>query len=246
MFAMPEDEDSYLPIPAGGHEKILFNEQDRPVEWQVSDANGNLLNRLIRTYDENGRVAEIRYTIENFLLSLPAEAQQEFSAQPGAAEELMQGLTQLLGEQRNFTRITFSYDDIGRLIEKHQHIGHSMETTTMITYNDHSDKLEEHQLTTGDPNPPRDTQSGEISSHPPFPRQESHVQYSYKYDNFGNWTEQRTGSPTSPNDATVIRRTLIYSSPQSLEAATTVSEQRGGLPFARRFLQRVGAFLAPR
>ena len=246
MFTMPEDEDSYLPIPTGGHAKILFNEQSQPVEWQVSDANGNLLNRLIRTYDENGRVAEIRYTIENFLLSLPAEAQQEFSAQPGAAEELMQGLTQLLGEQRNFTRITFSYDDTGRLIEKHHHIGHSMETTTVITYNDHSDKLEEHQLATGDLNPPRDTQSGEVSSRPAFPRRESHVQYSYKYDNFGNWTEQRTGSPTSANDETVVRRTLIYYLPQSLEAATALSEQRGGLPFARRFLQRVGAFLTPR
>jgi YD repeat-containing protein len=246
MFSMPEDEDSYLPIPTGGHANILFNGQDQPVEWQVSDANGNLVNRLIRTYDENGRVAEIRYTIENFLLSLPAEAQQEFSAQPGAAEELMQGLTQLLGEQRNFTRITFSYDDTGRLIEKHDHIGHSMETITNITYNDHSDKLEEHQLTTGDLNPPRDTQSGEISSHAPFPRQESHVQYSYKYENFGNWTEQRTGSPTSASDWTVIRRTFIYFSPQSLEAAAALNEQRGGQPFARRFLKRVGAFLAPR
>jgi len=244
-FPMPEGEDPYLPIPASGYAKVLFNEQDRPVEWQVSDANGNLLNRLIRTYDENGRLTEMRYTIENFLLSLPAEAQQEFSAQPGAAEELLQGLTQLLGEQRNFTRMTFGYDDTGRLIEKHHHIGHSMETITKITYNDHSDKLEEHQLTAGNPNPSRDSQSGEVSSHP-FPRQESHVLYSYKYDNFGNWTEQTTGSPASANDGTVIRRTLIYFSPQSLEAATTVSEQRGGQPFARRFLQKVGTFLAPR
>ena len=246
MFAMPEEEDSYLPIPTGGHAKVLFNDQDQPVEWQVSDATGNLLNRLIRTYDENGRVAEIRYTIENFLLSLPAEAQQEFSAQPGAATELMQGLTQLLGEQRNFTRITFSYDDTGRLIEKHHHIGHSMETTTMITYNDHSDKLEERQLTTGDPNPPRSPQPTEVSSRTSPYSRDSRVQYSYKYDNFGNWTEQRTGSPTSANDWTVVRRTLIYFSPQSPEAATALNEQRGGLPFARRFLQRVGAFLAPR
>jgi YD repeat-containing protein len=71
MFPPPEYEDSYLSIPAGGHVTISFNEQDQPVEWRVSDASGNLTNRLIRTYDENGRVAEIRYTIENFLFSLP-------------------------------------------------------------------------------------------------------------------------------------------------------------------------------
>jgi len=180
------------------------------VEWQVSDASGNLTNRLIRTYDENGRVAEIRYTIENPLFSLPAEAQQEFLAEPGAAEQLMQGLTALLGEQCNFMRITFNYDDAGRVIEKHHHTGYSLETTTKITYNDHSDKLEEHEFTTGDLNPPRDTQSGEPSSRAPFPDQESDTLYSYKYDNFGNWTEQRTSSATSANDVRVTRRAIAY------------------------------------
>jgi hypothetical protein len=84
-----------------------------------------------------------------------------------------------------------------------------MEGTTKITYNDHSDKLEECQFTTGDPNPPRDAQSGEPQSAAP-PSQESQVRYSYKYDTFGNWTEQAISSSTSPNDATVTRRTLIY------------------------------------
>jgi YD repeat-containing protein len=209
MFPMPEGEDSYLPIPAGGHVKISFNEQDQPVEWRISDANGNLTNRFIRTYDENGRVAEMRYTIENFVFSLPEEAQQEFLAHPETTEQLMQGLTQLFGEQRNFMRTTFKYDDDGRLIEKHHHTGYSMETSTKITYNDHSDKLEEHEFTTGDPNPPRDTQPGETSS-PASILPESTVSYSYKYDNFGNWTEQAVSSPTSPNNVHVIRRTIIY------------------------------------
>jgi len=246
MFTMPEDEDSYLPIPAGGHAKILFNEQGQPVEWQVSDANGNLVNRLIRNYDENGRLAELRYTIESFQHLLPAEAQQELMADPGAAEEMAAQLTKLLGEQRNLTRITYSYDADGRVVEKHHYTGYSMEGTTKITYNDHSDKLEEHQFTTGGPNPPRPPQPTEVSSRTSPYSRESHVQYSYKYDNFGNWTEQRTGSPTSVSDGAVIRRTLIYFSPQSLEAETALSEQRGGQPFARRFLQRMGAFLAPR
>jgi len=210
MFPLPEYEDSYLPIPTSGHVKISFNEQDQPVEWRISDANGNLTNRLIRTYDENGRVAEIRYTIENFLFSLPAEAQQEFLAEPDAAEQLMQGLTALLGEQHNFTRTTFNYDDAGRLIEKHHHTGYSMETITKIAYNDHFDKLEEHEFTTGDPNPPRDAQSGAASSRPPFPNQESATRYSYKYDDFGNWTEQRISTPSSANDVRVTRRTIVY------------------------------------
>jgi YD repeat-containing protein len=210
IFLMPEDEDSYLPIPTGGHVKLSYNEQDQPVEWQVFDANGNLVNRLIRTYDEHGRLTELRYTIESLQYLLPAEVQQELMAEPGAVEEMLPQLSKLLGEQRNFTRMTYTYDIDGRLIEQHHYVGHSMEETTKIVYNDHSDKLDERQFTTGDPNPPRDPQSGEASQAPPFPPQESQVRYSYKYDTFGNWTEQAVSSSTGPNDATVTRRAIIY------------------------------------
>jgi YD repeat-containing protein len=203
---VPEDEDPYLPIPAGGHAKIFFNEQDQPVEWQVSDANGNLTNRLIRTYNESGRLAEVRYTMENILFTLSAEAQQEFMAQPGAAEELAKQLTEFLGEQRNFTRTTYSYDADGRLTEKHTCIGPSMQSIAKITYNDHSDKSEEHTIMIGEPNPSRDAQSSEISSGAPPTSQKSEARYSYKYDTFGNWTEQRISSATSANDVTVTRR----------------------------------------
>jgi YD repeat-containing protein len=209
MSPMPETEDPYLPIPTGGHVKLSYNEQDQPVEWQVSDANGNLVNRLIRTYDEHGRLTELRYTIESLQYLLPAEVQQELMAEPGAVEEMLPQLTKLLGEQRNFTRMTYTYDIDGRLIEQHHYIGHSMEHTTKIVYNDHSDKLEERQFTTGDPNPPKDS-PGEASQGPPFPPQGSQVRYSYNYDSFGNWTEQAISSSTSLNDATVTRRTIIY------------------------------------
>lgn len=209
IVPMPETEDPYLPMPTSGHVKISYNEQDQPVEWQVSDANGNLVNRLIRTYDANGRLTELRYTIESLQHLLPAEAQQELMAEPGAAEEMAAQLTKLLGEQRNFTRMTYTYDADGRLIEQHHYTGYAMEGTTKVVYNDHSDKLEERQFTTGDPNPPRDSQSGEPQSAAP-PSQESQVRYSYKYDTFGNWTEQAISSSASPNDATVTRRTIIY------------------------------------
>ena len=210
MIPVPEDEDSYLPIPAAGHAKILFNERDQPVEWQVSDANGNLTNRLIRTYDESGRLAEVRYTMENILFTLPREAQQEFMAQPDAAEELAKQLTEFLGEQRNFTRTTYTYDADGRLTEKHTYIGPSMESIAKITYNDQSDKSEEHTILIGGPNPSRDAQPSEASPGAPPSSQQTEARYSYKYDTFGNWTEQRTSSATSPNDVTVIRRTIVY------------------------------------
>jgi YD repeat-containing protein len=209
-FSNPEEEDPYLPIPAGGHATILFNEQDQPVEWLVSDANGNLLNRLIRTYDEHSRLAELRYTMENILLTLPAEAQQQFLAEPGAAEQLAKQFAEFLGEQRNFMKVTYSYDADGRLTEKHTHMGPSMETIAKIAYNDHSDKSEEHTTTINDANPSGGAQSGQASSGAPPSPQKVETRYSYTYDNFGNWTEQRTSSPTCSNDVSVIRRTIVY------------------------------------
>jgi YD repeat-containing protein len=209
-FPMPETEDPHLPVPTGGHVKLSYNEQDQPVEWQITDVNGNLTNRLIRTYDENGRVAELRYTIENILLTLPAEAQQQFTAEPGAAEELANQMNEFLGEQRNFMRSTYSYDSDGRLTEKHTHMGPSMETITKTAYNDHGDKLEEHTTTIGEPNPSKGVKSGEALSAAPPTSQESVTRYFYKYDSFGNWTEQAISSPTSPNDVTVTRRTIVY------------------------------------
>lgn len=209
-FPVPEDEDPYLPIPAGGHAKILFNEQDQTAEWQVSDGKGNLLNRLIRSYDENGRVAEVRYTTENILLSFPAETQQQFLAEPGASEELEKQLIKVLGEKRDFTRTAYKYDADGRLIEKHTYIGPSMETVANITYNDHSEKLEEHTTIISPLDPQQEEQSNEVSPRTPPPAQKTATHYSYRYDTFGNWTEQTISSSTSLDAATLTRRTIVY------------------------------------
>ena len=211
MVPIPETEDPYLPIPTGGYVKISYNDQDQPVEWQVSDTDGNLTNKLIRTYDRSGRLTEVRYTMENILATLPAEAREQFSAEPGAAEELAKQLTQFLGEQRNFARTTYRYDAHGRLTEKHTHIGPSMETIVTTTYNDHNDKLEEHTTMIGEPNPSRNASSSELSSAPdPLLSQKSESRYSDKYDNFGNWTEQSVSLAASPNAVQVIRRAINY------------------------------------
>jgi YD repeat-containing protein len=204
-----EGEDPYLPIPPGGQAKTLFNQNDEPVEWQIIDANGNLLNKLIRTYDENGRLAELRYTMENILLSMPDKAREELLAQAGSAEEVAKQFAAFLGEQRNFMRTTYKYDANGRLIEKHTYLGPSMETITKLTYNDHSDKNEEQTIFTGDPNNPGNEPSRETPSSAPLPSQTSVTRYSYKYDSFGNWTEQ-TITPPSPTPPTVSHRTLTY------------------------------------
>jgi len=64
QYMVPTPETRTFPCPPAITSKWC-NEQEQPVEWRVSDANGNLVNSLIRTYDENGRLTKLRYTIEN-------------------------------------------------------------------------------------------------------------------------------------------------------------------------------------
>ena len=64
-----------------------------------------------------------------------------------------------------------------------------MESIVKITYNDHSDKSEEHTIMIGEPNRLRDAQPSEASPSAPPSSQQTEARYSYKYDTFGNWTE---------------------------------------------------------
>ncbi|MDP9337898.1 MAG: hypothetical protein M3P45_03415 [Acidobacteriota bacterium] len=215
MLPLPEEEEPFLSMPSGGEIKTLFNEIDRPVEWQVSDANGNVTNRLIRSYDDQGRISETSYTVENLALNLPPDLQQQLMAEPGAAEELAKGITKLLGLKREFTRVTYRYDAEGRLVEKRLYVGATFrETITETAYNHHSDKSEErttifgdHILQNGGLDAPTAVASG-------TPSQDSLVRYSYKYDTFGNWTEQTLSVQSGPSEhfvgSTVTCRTISY------------------------------------
>jgi YD repeat-containing protein len=211
MFPLPERADPFLPIPAGGQVKTFFNDTDQPVEWQVVDASGNLLNRLIRSYDAKGRVTEVSYPLENSPMSLPEEDRQQFLAEPGTEEEFAKQLVKLLGAKKEFVRTTYAYDAKGRLAERRCCIGRSMEMVTTTTYNDHSDKLEESSTTFGDPNQPRNEGTGEFpATGPVTTSRQSQMRYSYKYDSYGNWTEQSASPTPSPEQVTVVRRTIKY------------------------------------
>jgi YD repeat-containing protein len=207
-FPAPEGEDPYLPIPLHGQMKTSFNERDQPVEWRVFDGNGTLLSRLIRSYDDNGRVLETSYTIENFISLLPVESRKEFMSQAGVEEQLAKSLDNLLGAKREFIKFSYTYDATGRLAEKRQGMGASMETVTATTYNEHSDKLKEVITQSGDPNISRGSSPGDDPNSMPWQRTEK--SYSYHYDNFGNWTEQTMTQSPSPAEPTTITRVLKY------------------------------------
>ncbi|HEY6443726.1 MAG TPA: hypothetical protein VIY66_10350, partial [Candidatus Acidoferrales bacterium] len=48
----------------------------------------------------------------------------------------------VLGDQRSLIRISYIYDDEGRVAEKHERTGFAREKITKIIYNDRGDKMQ--------------------------------------------------------------------------------------------------------
>jgi len=73
--------------------------------------------------------------------------------------------------------------------------------------------MEEHATTFGDPSHPKEkpaTENSSSASAADSTLQVSELRYSYQYDTFGNWTEQTLTSPSSPDQVSVVRRSLKY------------------------------------
>jgi hypothetical protein len=210
-----EGEEPYLPMPPGGRIKTAFDQAGRPVEWKIVDANGKVLNRLLRRYDAAGRLTDNIFTIETLPLS-PVRDQllenpdltnddRKMLSRPDFEE---MAIAELLGPQKAISEISYVYDAQGRMIEKRERLGRSLEIVTAITYNEHSDKLREMISQSGDPNVPKGVSpGGDTGAVLP---QRTERKYSYRYDAFGNWTEQAVTSADSAGPAIVTRRTLKY------------------------------------
>jgi hypothetical protein len=116
--------------------------------------------------------------------------------------------------------ISYSYDAQGRVTERHRRGGVYGEQVTITAYNDHRDKSSERQtmVMRSDTGPWNLTEAGAFvptgNPNPPRPPLSSETQYTYEYDQYGNWTEQTILSRSQPDEAfrpgTVIRRKLTY------------------------------------
>ena len=106
------------------------------------------------------------------------------------------------------------------MTERHRSGGVFGEQVTVTTYNDHGDKASEREtmVMRSDTGPWNLTEAGafipEGKPNPPQPPLGSETQYTYQYDQYGNWTEQTIVGRSQPDEAfrpgTVIRRKLTY------------------------------------
>lgn len=210
-----EGTDLYYPAPNGGSVRTLYDENDRPIETRIYSAEGQMLQRLFQSYDAAGRPSETKVVLGDITAILPAEMKAQLLAEPGAAQEMQRQLAQLLGAESEMFKTSYVYDPGGNLIEKRLHVGYNQETVTSFTYDGNGNKIREISKTFGDVNPPRND-AGVRAATAALDEGAlgSEVTYSYKYDEYGNWTEQAAYSKLPPEgasgNATVCRRTIAY------------------------------------
>lgn len=195
----------------GGTAITTYDAQDRPTEVQVRDSNGDLMNRAVRIYDEQGNVTEERQILDYPERMFPPETRAKMLEESGLSadrldQELRAQITKLMSGQTGPFSVAYSYDTQGRLAVMHRRIFNS-EQATETTYNEHGDVALE---ITRDRPLAGESDSKAPSLLPPY----SEACYSYKYDDHGNWVEQSVTYRSSPDGEfqppTVTARTLTY------------------------------------
>ena len=195
-------------LPGGGSATTIYDEDDRPAEVQVRDAQGKLVSRAVRIYDPQGRVGEEKQILDNPETMIPSDAFEKILEESGASREELRGqLTKLMGGLAGPFSVVYNYDAQGRVNQMRRQI-FNHEDVIETTYNEHGDKATE--ITRGTQIVGEEDKSTPSTGPPPY----SEVHFSYRYDGHDNWTEEDVSYRSSPGGAlessTGRRRTLTY------------------------------------
>jgi YD repeat-containing protein len=202
----------FAPYP-GGTLTTSYNEQGVATGAELHDAEGTLVGHIVRKFDAQGRIIAEEQAADAPQVNLPEEFRSKLNP-----EQMKSVGTMIAGMQNSV--ISYSYDAQGRVTERHRSGGVFGEQVTVTTYNDQGDKASEREtmVMRSDTGPWSLTEAGAFipagKPNPPQPSLGSETQYTYQYDQYGNWTEQTIVSRSHPDEAfrpgTVIRRKLSY------------------------------------
>jgi len=224
-------------IPLGGTIATIYDDGDRPIEMQTRDAGGQIMSRIVRTYNAAGLLIEEKPIVENlasmFIDRFPKEALVAIARGEGDGgqdqatemqiDALNKGLKALMcGRKEAGTWHTY---DAQNRIKMMREINFAFEKTTEIVYNERGDRAEERRTVSGNSVLPLGvtysigedgalTQSGTDTETSPSPFdsiEPSVIRYSYRYDDHGNWTELTSYcDENSDVPSGVSRRKLTY------------------------------------
>lgn len=211
-------------VPSGGTVTTLYDQNDRPIEAQVHDAQGQVISRVLRTYGTHGQLSEETPTYENLapamLERMPA----------GMRDQMSPDEIQALGKQMAFMMTgkvpagtTYAYDSQNRLTSTRER-NMIFDKSTNITYNEQGDKAEmrttyaENSVIPVGVEYSVGAQGALIPAKPAIqqPPQPSLpepevINYVYQYDAYGNWTQQIEINSAHSNQPPITRnRTITY------------------------------------
>ena len=198
-------------LPGGGITTTIYDEHDRPIEVQVRDSNGELVNRALRTYNAQGYISEEKQIYDDLVTMFAPETRQKLLDESGlSAEQLQQELqaqlTKLMNGRAESYTVSNRYDTEGRVIHTDRRIFNE-EHEIVTTYNEHGDTESEITRST---RPESENESTAQASPPLY----LEARYSYQYDQHGNWTEKTVSYRSSPDgefqSSTVSKRSLTY------------------------------------
>lgn len=203
----------FAPLP-GGTLITRYNEQGVAAGAQLHDENGKVVAHIVRKFDEKGRIVAEEQVADAPELMVPKELRATLNPEQAKTVGAF-----VAGGLHN-RAISYSYDDHGRVTERHRSGGVFGDEVTVTTYNEQGDKASELTTTIMNPEVGREyglTEAGAMIPVGPPPTAEPpathETQYSYLYDNYGNWTEQTTVTRTRPDAASEqskIHRKLTY------------------------------------
>ena len=203
VFADPEGIEFGLDTPKNASRiKTIYDDHNQPTETQAYDADGLLLSRIVRTYDEKQRITNLRVVNEDPMSLLSAKQMAEMAAQSGVSlDEIKAQMKKAFSAMMGDSGRSFTYDSQGRRSKIVLHQGFA-DISRTYNHNDQGDVVEEQTIFTQNPKVPvgvvfQPVENGNlVSKKPPseWPPQpdwpESVVQYTYQYDSYGNWIEQ--------------------------------------------------------
>ena len=214
-----------ISVPIGGSVITIYDERDQQTELQIVDAEGEPVNRFVRTYNANGRIIEEKPIWVNpaalFFDKIPAEQRNQLS--PEHLKQMNTVLATLMsGKAPAGTQYTYdSQNRLTNILERNL----AFEKTTTIAYDDRGEKAEERTNFTGNSVipvgvPHRRNEEGHLvpsnpTAEPPAsPHLSDHssiIRYAYQYDTYGNWTQQIASYPSQPDQPSTARnRKLTY------------------------------------
>ena len=209
-----ENSELHFAPTSGGTITTVYDEHDRPVRAEIRDAAGQVMMRIDRKYDDNGRVLSDNLTPEDMQSAVPEELAGKLN------DVKKKAMAKFIGNAFGSGETTYRYDAQGRVVEKHIVSGGEGDTLTTITYNDHGDVSLETSVKTESPisagNEFRIDNDGNIvpASESTIPKpSRADTSYTYEYDAHGNWTTKTMSVRRDAGEfktSMVVNRTLQH------------------------------------